>query len=205
MNEKVRELRSEIKKHQRVLNCLKNSTRRVNRYGLTWIILWTILNGLKKDNTAVNYYGYTRSTLDIDFMCIASDVVTIRALMVAEGFSNVSEHENVIFFQKPNGSLRVDFLKVDQQTLDTLLSRAVTARFNDLELKLPELTDLIAMKLFALHNGASRRREKDLPDIVNLMIENNLDEQELRPLCMKYANETIYQEIVTHIQEHKTC
>lgn len=39
---------------------------------------------------AVNHYGYTRNTLDIDFMIASDQIDPIRAIMHAAGFTNVS-------------------------------------------------------------------------------------------------------------------
>jgi hypothetical protein len=39
---------------------------------------------------AVNHYGYTRSTLDVDFMIAAGDLGKVRDVMVAAGFTNCS-------------------------------------------------------------------------------------------------------------------
>ncbi len=63
---------------------------------------------------AVNYYGYTRSTLDVDFMVMADDVSKVKEIMVAAGYTNWSIHDTVAFFQQPAASLRIDFLRVDQ-------------------------------------------------------------------------------------------
>jgi hypothetical protein len=66
---------------------------------------------------AVNYYGYVRATMDVDFMIAASDLSAVRDVMKSAGFSNVSSAENVSFFSRPESPLRVDFLTVDANSL----------------------------------------------------------------------------------------
>lgn len=57
------------------------------------------LNPLLIDGYAVNYYGYTRSTVDIDLMLAMTDYDLARQALVRDGFSNVDEQDTVTFFQ----------------------------------------------------------------------------------------------------------
>jgi len=66
---------------------------------------------------AVNYYGYTRSTVDVDWMIVAEQRDVVQAVMRREGFTNVAVHENVMFFQRPGTAWRVDFLHADWATM----------------------------------------------------------------------------------------
>lgn len=155
---------------------------------------------------AVNHYGYSRATIDIDFMIAASDVETVRSIMKNAGFSNVSHSENVVFFSNPNLPIRVDFLQVDQETMLELLNRSRRIEYGGQELKVPCLENLIAMKLFALKSGSPKREEKDVPDIVNLAVEHQLDlEKVLKPLCGQFADENIYIRLAEHIREERNA
>jgi hypothetical protein len=73
---------------------------------------------------AVNHYGLTRATQDLDFMIAAEDVEPVRRIMTNAGFTNVSEHEVVLFFNRPGSSLRIDFLRVDSETMRKLIEQA---------------------------------------------------------------------------------
>jgi hypothetical protein len=152
---------------------------------------------------AVNHYGYTRATQDIDFMIAAEDEAAVWRILSAAGFTNVATHPTVVFFQQPGGTLRVDFLKVDRATLDKLLAGSVAVDyFQGHPLRVPCLHDLIAMKLFALKSGRPEREEKDFPDIVHLVIENGLDvATELRPLCDQFGTPALYEQLCRRIQE----
>ena len=151
---------------------------------------------------AVNHYGYSRVTIDIDFMIASSDVDAVRSVMKAAGFSNVSQSENVVFFNHPNFPYRVDFLHVDEVTLQTLVGGAQRIEYGEQSLLVPCLLDLIAMKLFALKEGSAKREEKDFPDIVHLAVEHGLDiGADLKPLCDQFADELIYLKLAKQIRE----
>jgi len=152
---------------------------------------------------AVNHYGVIRATQDIDFMIAASAADDVKRIMRDAGFTNIAVHETVMFFNQPNSPLRVDFLKVDQDTIQKLLSNAVKANYaGSDDVLVPRLQDLLAMKLFALTTGGPKRRDKDFGDIVNLVIENGVDvETDLRALIHEFGTDAIYAELQTRIKE----
>jgi len=144
---------------------------------------------------AVNYYGYTRLTTDIDLMVALPNVDTMVVAMKNAGFTSFSVSPLVIFFKKPEPAVRVDFLRVDQVTLAKLLRSAFPATVQGCQVNMPSLNDLLAMKFFSLAQSPLRRG-KDLMDIVWLSLENKLDaETVLRPLAMNFASEEIYQQV----------
>ena len=151
---------------------------------------------------AVNHYGYSRATIDVDFMIASSDVDAVRSVMKAAGFSNVSQSENVVFFNNPDVPYRVDFLQVDEATLRTLVDGAQRIEYGGQSLLVPCILDLIAMKLFSLKNGSAKREEKDFPDIVHLAVEHGLDvDADLKPLCDKFADDLIFLKLAQQIRE----
>jgi hypothetical protein len=152
---------------------------------------------------AVNHYGFLRATQDIDFMIAASDETAVRRAMLEAGFTNIAAHETVVFFSRPGAPLRVDFIKVDRQTMDELMSAAVIVdSYAGHPIKVPRLQDLIAMKLFALASGNPKREDKDFPDVVHLVIANRMDlEEELKPLCERFASASIYNRLCARIRE----
>ena len=166
-------------------------TRELPRSGIEFLMI---------GGHAVNHYGYIRATMDVDFMITAEAVSSVREVMKASGFSNISEGENVILFSRPDSPIRVDFLPVDLETMKTLMQNAVAVDYGGYSVRVPALTDLIAMKLFALRNP--KREDRDALDIVQLMLENNLNaEADLKPLCNRFATEAIYQKLAIRIEE----
>lgn len=152
---------------------------------------------------AVNHYGVFRTTQDIDFMITAADEDTVRRIMQEAGFSNVAVHESVIFFNQPGSPLRVDFLKVDRETMSNLLAGTKEIEYLGVHrVKVPQLRDLLAMKLFALSHGGAGREDKDFSDIVRLVIENNFDvSTELLQLCRQFATEGLWDRLRARIKE----
>jgi len=154
---------------------------------------------------AVNHYGYTRNTLDVDFMIVAERMDDIREILRAAGFTNVDVRDNVAFFSAPDGGPRVDFLCVDGPTMRKLLVHAKTVPVHGHDLRLPSLKDLIAMKVFAFAQNTACRMGKDLPDIAYLAVLNDLDfEADIRPLCARFGTPEICELIRTQIEALRT-
>jgi hypothetical protein len=150
---------------------------------------------------AVNFHGYTRNTLDVDFVVATERFDAVRDTMVAAGFTNITTGENVVFFNAPGSSLRVDFLRVDGGTMLGLLGNAIHANVQGCGVKVAALRDLLAMKIFALSQDVPRRMGKDLPDIANLVVLNNLDfETDIRPLCDRFGTPEACDLIRSHVE-----
>ena len=151
---------------------------------------------------AVNHYGYTRNTLDVDFMIVGEQLGDVRRIMTAAGFINLEILDNVAFFSVPDEEPRVDFLRVNRATMDSLLKDAVQTVVRGYGLRIPSLKNLIAMKVFAFSQNPERRMGKDLPDITYLTVINGLDlESDIRPLCDKFGTQDAYELIRNQVQE----
>ena len=153
---------------------------------------------------AVNYHGFTRNTIDIDFMMTLTDVDTMVKAMKNAGFTSYSIQPLVLFFQKPDIPVRIDFIRTDPETLRKLNCSAVDIQIGDCNVKIPSLYDLLAMKLHSFCQSGMDR-DKDMTDIVSLCVIHNVDvETILHPLAQKYASEMIYQLICTKIQTKRS-
>ncbi len=152
---------------------------------------------------AVNAYGVSRATQDIDFMVAATAADSVRSVMRDAGFSNVAIHETVMFFSCPGSAFRVDFLKVNEETMQKLIANAREVEYlPGRTVRIPRLVDLLAMKIFALFSGGEKRDVKDLNDIASLVLENEVDiEGELLALCREFGSEELYTKICLRIKE----
>ena len=151
---------------------------------------------------AVNQYGYSRNTLDVDFMVSEEDQGAVYDVMVRRGFINRRVMENVVFYHHEAGGFRVDFLSVDGGTHARLSLRAKRVDAYGFKLWVPDLEDLLATKVFALSSGKAKRRGKDLPDIAHLCLINNMDvEKVIKPLCEKYRAEQVYDDVILAMKE----
>ena len=154
---------------------------------------------------AVNFHGYSRSTLDIDLMIVIDQRDAVRKIMKSEGFTNVAEHANVTFFNRPGSSLRIDFLTTDHATMSKMIARATWGEFHGKSVRVPALPDLLAMKFFALSQASAKRADKDVPDIAWLTVINGLDlESDLRPLALRFANDDVFRRVCAKIEEIKS-
>jgi len=150
---------------------------------------------------AVNYYGYTRNTLDVDFMIAAEQLDAVRSALVKAGFINVTIEENVAFFNAPECPFRVDFLRVDAATLARLLDHAQWVDVQGCRVQIPALLDLLAMKIFALAQNTARRSGKDLADIAFLSAIHRLDEdRDIKPLCDRFGSAAVFDLIRREIE-----
>lgn len=150
---------------------------------------------------AVNYHGYTRNTLDVDFMIAAEHLDAVRRIMTQAGFTSIEIQDNVAFFRAPDSPMRVDFLRVDRDTMRKLLSNAVLANMQGIEVRVPALRDLLGMKIFALSQDVPRRMGKDLPDIAYLSVLHNLDlDADIRPLCSRFGTPEVYNLIRVQVE-----
>lgn len=153
---------------------------------------------------AVNHYGYTRNTLDVDFMIIGTFSEVVRSIMRDRGFLNMDERENVLFCSRPEGGPRVDFLKVDEGTMRKLQINAHEVTVQGAKLRLPCLKDLLAMKIFSLTQDTARRMAKDLADVAYLAVLNELDlKMDIKPLCDRFGTPMIYNMIHDQIEALK--
>ena len=151
---------------------------------------------------AVNHYGYTRNTSDVDVLIAAELRDSVRRVMRQSGFTNYAIHENVTFFNRSGSPLRVDFLNTDRATMTNMLERSTEAVFFGRNVRVPALMDLLAMKFFALSQAPGRRMDKDLPDIAWLAIVNELDaERDLHPLASRFADENVFRRVCEKMEE----
>ena len=173
-------------------------------------ILSTVVNVLNENKIAhvligglvVNHYGYARNTTDVDFMMVVPDTNKIVSIMKNAGFTSYSVQPMVMYFQNPNDPVRIDFLRIDPDTLDKIIQSAESVDISGTSVKIPSLPNLLAMKLHSF--GQSPVRGKDFEDIVWLCIFNNVDMEEvLHPLAVKYASEAVYQQVRDRIDHEK--
>lgn len=152
---------------------------------------------------AVNYYGFSRQTADLDFLITEEDFKKISALLEGAGYKKDFSQE---VFVRLKGSklylMDIDFMFVDKDTLDKIIREGKEITIAKNKFIVPSLNNLIALKLHSLKYNFKLRQAKDLPDIVSLAKINGIDakSKEFRSLCLKYANEEIYRKILEFMQ-----
>ena len=138
----------------------------------------------------MNVHGHTRATLDVDFLIVMEDEAQIRKIMKEKGYTNQSSHGNVLFCNHPDSQLRIDFLKTDSRTMEVLWQGKMKITTGENAVcPVIGLEHLISMKLSALRENFTKRRLKDLPDILVLARKHGwLFDADLKPLIDQFGS-----------------
>lgn len=143
---------------------------------------------------AVNAYGYTRTTLDLDFLVCADDLAAWRTKLESFGYRWVGQTSVFAKFLPEKGSsalFPVDLMLVDRSTYELMASRQRLMSFGQVSLPVPAPLHLIALKLHAMRNAERRMSGKDLPDILQILRICNIDPNEaaFQAVLDRHAND----------------
>ena len=166
---------------------------------------------------AVNCYGVTRQTADVDFLITKKDFDKIIILLEKSGYTTDLIQENFAQLKsKYQSFMNVDFMFichwtfifvnkimfVDSGTLSKVLKEVRKIRIGKQEFLVPCLNHLIALKLHSIKYNQKIRLMRDLPDIINLIRINkvNVKAETFRKLCFKFGTEEIYKKILEALE-----
>lgn len=152
---------------------------------------------------AVIAYKIQRSTFDIDFMVTNDDFKKIELDMFDMGYSIFNKSDAFVQLRgNGQGQRDIDFLLGDAPTVQGLSSNGRIVTIAGESFTVPSPHHLIAMKLHSLA-GNSFRELKDFPDIVQIMIANNIDpgSDEVKTLFNKYHAMEIYERVIKAIRQ----
>ncbi len=130
-----------------------------------------------------------RATGDIDFFCDGQLRKQLDGVMSGIGYSKMHEHPQLFIRYHQSGKRVVDFIFVNTDTFSQLMASSLESEISGVQVPVPSLNHLLAMKLFSL--SQQRTRGKDLGDILSLIHNNSVDvrTQEFEAICLKYASE----------------
>ena len=153
---------------------------------------------------AVNYYKVTRQTVDVDFLITEEGFEKILNLLEEAGYKRTFSQKVFTRFKNTSNDyllMDIDFMFVDKDTLDKILKDGKEMKIAGQDFIIPSLNTLIALKLHALKHNFELRKNKDIPDIINLISINKVDfkSNEFRQHCLKYGTEEIYNKILERI------
>lgn len=153
---------------------------------------------------AVNFYGYSRDTSDLDFFISHDDRVEWMNLLADFGYKDFHDGGSFIQYQAPEKSAwPVDLMLVQEKTFAPILGACVGADLFGVKTRVPSLEHLIVLKLHALKNTRTQRFLKDFLDVENLIRINQLDvkSKEVRELFNKYGTPDLYEKIFRSLAE----
>lgn len=147
---------------------------------------------------AVNVYKVSRATKDVDFLIALEDLSKAIHIMEENGYCKFEEGPSFARL-RPVGitGMIVDLVIVDRSTLDKMIHDADRTNIAGVELMVPSLMHLIALKLHAIKNNPNREF-RDLIDIFDLIKNNKVEvsTDEFRLFCLKFGTSDVYNKIV---------
>ncbi len=170
-------------------NCFQLISKEFRKAGIPCLIV---------GGFAVNYHKVTRATLDADFLITDENFGKAHALLARGGYRLVDKQNLVArFTHNEPFFIDVDLIFISQRTMAEMLATSKEVTIRGEKCLVPSLDHLLAMKLHALKQGEERREPKDLLDVFELVEKNRIDvgSDVFRTLCLKYANETVYEKI----------
>jgi hypothetical protein len=147
---------------------------------------------------AINHYGYSRDTSDLDIFISQNDRAGWLELLAELGYTNYHDGGNFIQYAAPaQNAWPVDLMLVQENTFAPILAVGRDADFFGVKSLVPSLEHLLALKLHALKNSRMHRFLKDFLDVENLIRINGLDinSANIRDLFAKYGTDDLYEKI----------
>jgi hypothetical protein len=137
---------------------------------------------------ALQAYGLSRNTDDIDFVLRSRDASGTIKFLESIGYQTLNRTEAFSNHEHPlSGFSRVDFLYVNGETADALFSNVREFPvFGNSKVRVVKPEHLIALKLFSMAANPERRA-LDQEDLVHLLHQEGLDRDEIRRYFQKYS------------------
>lgn len=138
---------------------------------------------------AVQAHGYTRATLDVDCLTAVGNDAVLAAELEKSGFVCFDEKSSFRRFQhKLDPLLVLDVMRVNEATFEKMWALSEPYFISGIELRVPALAHLIALKLHAARN--EHRTDKDLADVRELLRANpeKVPPEDLLKLCRQFGS-----------------
>jgi predicted nucleotidyltransferase len=147
---------------------------------------------------AVNFYGYSRDTADLDLLIHRDMRDRWMAFFLEINYSLYQEKGAFIQFSPPEkGTWPVDLMMVREPTFRPIFDFGKEVEMYGAKLLIPTLEHLIALKLHALKHSHLGRYLKDFLDVENLVRINRIDlkSDKTRRMFLKYGTLEIYEKV----------
>jgi predicted nucleotidyltransferase len=154
---------------------------------------YLIIGGL-----AINKYGYSRDTADLDIFVCQQDRAGWLALFSELGYTLFHDGGSFVQLTAPaENAWPVDLMLVQEKTFRPIFAASREADLYGTQVRIPALEHLIALKLHALKHTRPHRFLKDFLDVENLIRINRLDikSEKIRQLFLNYGTLDVYEKI----------
>ena len=153
---------------------------------------------------AVNAYGYSRTTVDVDFLVALPSFPRWREIFESTGNRWFGQTETFARLDPPGTnppSLPVDVMLVSPDTFNKLYAERRMLDFGGTLLPVPKPLHLIVLKLHAMRNPERLKKGKDLPDILNLISICQIDpkHREFLEVLDRYASDETRNLLAAHL------
>lgn len=148
---------------------------------------------------AINQYGFSRDTSDIDLLIRRDDREQWLSLFHQLAYTIYNDRPNFLQLSAPRDKIwPVDLMLVNDATWSKLAPEAVLVSIGNARCKIPKLQHLIALKVHAMKFGHARRFLKDFLDVVGLIKTNRLEvaSDEIREIFERYGTSDLYEKVV---------
>lgn len=166
-----------------ILQLIERLTQGATRRGLNFLII---------GGHALIHYGYARMTLDLDLLARDSQREAWRQLLAQYGYLSHSESPAFIqFASRTVGWPAVDIMFVHDDTWSKLRAEAVGKTSGSVEVLVPSVRHLVALKLHAVGSPTRSNPGKDWTDIEEMIRRHRLDPHnaEFAELVLRYGGE----------------
>ena len=145
---------------------------------------------------ALKAYGYLRATEDVDFLVRGAYQGRIITYLESLGYKTIYRSAGYSNHVHPLAKLgRIDFIYVERETADIILSEAVPLfLMDDISVPVVRAEHLIALKVFAMKNNPERSF-REMADLQYLLKLPGLDLEEIRGYFEKYGQMEKYDEL----------
>ncbi len=146
-------------------------------------------------------YGVMRQTLDVDCLIVETEIGCLDGILSEAGYVEQERTENFVRYSHPHVYLMdVDIVLVDQNTFRKMTEASMVYRLGEMEIRVPSLIHLIALKLHAVKNNPEREN-RDLGDIAELLKANpgKLSMTDLKSVCAGYGPDGVFSKIKRYV------
>lgn len=153
---------------------------------------------------AINFYGYSRETGDLDLLIHRDNQERWLNLFSGLGYGVYKEGQGFLQLSPPKESAwPVDLMLVRENTFQPMYSASREVNLYGVQTRIPSLEHLLMLKLHALKNAHLNRFLKDFLDVENLIRINKLDmkSENIKQLFAKYGTTELYDKISTSLAD----
>jgi len=148
---------------------------------------------------AVNAYGYSRITGDLDIFVNRDDRDRWLDALKARGFTLRHDGGGFLQTNPPDECLwPLDLMLANPRAFSEMMAASREIKQGVHRLRVPSMDHLFILKLHALKQGLAHRSFKDFMDVLSLAQINGVDlrSDSFRALCEKYGSKEIYERLV---------